>query len=628
MVPGMLYFLVTVPSFSGLVFVFFVTIFGFSNDAFSSVDVPGRKWSAKCRSLGIFQGARVVRGADWKWENQDGGDGTIGTVRGHHYKIKLPCERTWVQVEWPSGITNKYRCGQNGNMDLKYTKRDTDGDFYIDHLPVLEEGNVRPYVEPGDKVRMLNLTSSKLKELQTERCGWKDEMDKFKGKVGEVVMVDKEGDVKVNFGGSSLFINPVCLALELKKKKIRVEVKDQDGLLAELVKLHMETLVGEDESMTKNALFNAAANGDTEKVREIIGSNPDEVKFHNSKGQTPLHVAAHKGHMEVVKVLIDGKAALEQKDEDGDTALIIAVMGKEPEVVEYLLQRGCDVNNANKQGMTALHLAAAAGHRKCAEILLKHENKLVDMNYKDLKGNSPLFIAIIKNDRRILHMLIEHPRIDLKVLNEMGFNCLHFAAVVNNSYALERILKTAPHMVNIQKNDGYAALHIAAVNNHTDIVLTLINQGLCDINLKTTVGQTALHLATDKSYYKCIEALVPNGANVNAQDLNGNTALHCVLLKDEMEDAFESVPVEKLRELIQKAEHEGESSDAKTKLLTLAMYLINNNADIYIKNNRGQYVLDVTQNPNIRSLIKEVFEKNRRVEPEAAVTKNHGFNFR
>ncbi len=340
------------------------------------------RWSAKCTSLGIFQGARVVRGADWRWANQDGEDGNIGTVRGYDYQNKLSFDRTWVKVEWPSGVSCNYRCGENGKVDLKYTERDTNGDFYIDHLPVLDGGNVRPYAEPGDKVRFVDLTISILKELQTERCGWKDEMAKFKGKVGEIIMVDKEGDVKVKFGGSSFFVHPLCLALEEKKMKVRTEVKDQDGLLSELLKLHLEHLTGADDTSTGMALFRAAATGDVEKVRKMIKSNPKELNFKNSKGQTPLHVGAHRGHLAVVKVLIDEKAPLEQKDEDGNTALIFAVWGKEPEIVEYLLTRGCDVNNANKQGMTPLHSAAAKGHRKCAEILVKHEKKPVDVNYK------------------------------------------------------------------------------------------------------------------------------------------------------------------------------------------------------------------------------------------------------
>ena len=73
-----------------------------------------------------------------------------------------------------------------------------------------------------------------------------------------------------------------------------------------------------------------------------------------------------------------------------------------------------------------------------------------------------------------------------------------------------------------------------------------MNQESCDINLKTIGGETPVHIAVERSFNKCAEVLVTNGANVNAQDLNGNTALHRVFLKAEMKNAFESVPVEKV----------------------------------------------------------------------------------
>ena len=40
---------------------------------------PRRK-SKKITSRGIFPGARVVRGVDWQWEDQDGGNGRRGKV--------------------------------------------------------------------------------------------------------------------------------------------------------------------------------------------------------------------------------------------------------------------------------------------------------------------------------------------------------------------------------------------------------------------------------------------------------------------------------------------------------------------------------------------------------------------
>lgn len=40
-----------------------------------------RRKSKKIAIRGIFPGARVVRGVDWQWEDQDGGNGRRGKVR-------------------------------------------------------------------------------------------------------------------------------------------------------------------------------------------------------------------------------------------------------------------------------------------------------------------------------------------------------------------------------------------------------------------------------------------------------------------------------------------------------------------------------------------------------------------
>ena len=57
-----------------------------------------------------FIGARVVRGPDWKWEEQDGGEGHLGTVR----KVK---DFEEIMVVWDKGIIANYRC--HGAYDLK-----------------------------------------------------------------------------------------------------------------------------------------------------------------------------------------------------------------------------------------------------------------------------------------------------------------------------------------------------------------------------------------------------------------------------------------------------------------------------------------------------------------------------
>lgn len=56
-------------------------------------------------------GSRVVRGPDWKWGKQDGGDGHLGTVRS----FERPGE---VLVVWDNGTAANYRCSPNFDLRI------------------------------------------------------------------------------------------------------------------------------------------------------------------------------------------------------------------------------------------------------------------------------------------------------------------------------------------------------------------------------------------------------------------------------------------------------------------------------------------------------------------------------
>lgn len=60
----------------------------------------------------IVPGARVVRGIDWKWRDQDGNPPGEGTVTGEAHN-------GWIDVTWDSGGSNSYRMGAEGKFDLK-----------------------------------------------------------------------------------------------------------------------------------------------------------------------------------------------------------------------------------------------------------------------------------------------------------------------------------------------------------------------------------------------------------------------------------------------------------------------------------------------------------------------------
>lgn len=60
----------------------------------------------------VTVGARVVRGIDWKWRDQDGNPAGEGTVTGELHS-------GWIDVTWDHGGSNSYRMGAEGKYDLK-----------------------------------------------------------------------------------------------------------------------------------------------------------------------------------------------------------------------------------------------------------------------------------------------------------------------------------------------------------------------------------------------------------------------------------------------------------------------------------------------------------------------------
>ena len=63
--------------------------------------------------MSIALGVRVVRGPDWKWGRQDGGEGFVGTVVG----LEEVCSE--VVVQWDAGPRHRYRCGFGGIYDIR-----------------------------------------------------------------------------------------------------------------------------------------------------------------------------------------------------------------------------------------------------------------------------------------------------------------------------------------------------------------------------------------------------------------------------------------------------------------------------------------------------------------------------
>ena len=75
-------------------------------------------------------GLRVVRGPDWQWRAQDGGEGHVGTIveLGREDSSNNSPAKTAV-VQWDCGNRTNYRCGYDGKHDLRLLDNSTLGEW-------------------------------------------------------------------------------------------------------------------------------------------------------------------------------------------------------------------------------------------------------------------------------------------------------------------------------------------------------------------------------------------------------------------------------------------------------------------------------------------------------------------
>ncbi|KER23219.1 hypothetical protein T265_08867 [Opisthorchis viverrini] len=159
-------------------------------------------------------------------------------------------------------------------------------------------------------------------------------------------------------------------------------------------------------------------NGDTSL--HIVASLGDEemiVNLHNEGAyrwalnfcrQTPLHIAASKGHLKVATHLTEVHPfSIDAGDENGNTALHYAARNGHVSVVEHLLTLSRPTYNAkNVQGRTALMYAAENDQTECIEALLKARN--LNVNMTDNFGRTPLMIACEQGNANSVRLLLKN----------------------------------------------------------------------------------------------------------------------------------------------------------------------------------------------------------------------------
>jgi len=107
-----------------------------------------------------------------------------------------------------------------------------------------------------------------------------------------------------------------------------------------------------------------------------------------------------------------------------------------------------------------------------------------------------------------------------------GFGPLHFAASLGNIDIVNHLLDNNLSNKNCRDKDGNTPLMwVVASDGSEELMEALIDHG-ADINAQNFVGETALYLASSRGLLEKVELLLENGARTQIANLDGATPLH------------------------------------------------------------------------------------------------------
>jgi len=198
----------------------------------------------------------------------------------------------------------------------------------------------------------------------------------------------------------------------------------------------------------------------------------------------------------------------------------------------HLVDAGADVDWVDPLGRSLAFFCVQ--HLVCIKYL---KNNGVDVKSPDAQGTSCLHVAAEEGNTAVMEYLITKGKIDPQVRDVDGDTPFHAAARSGKLEAMKFLNKIVGGRHGaLDAITGYndaTAVHLSAMNGHGDVVQYLINSGVVDINAQDNDGRTALHCACADGASDVVTMMVQEGARMDLSDNDGYKPLHHAALNNE-----------------------------------------------------------------------------------------------
>ncbi len=266
----------------------------------------------------------------------------------------------------------------------------------------------------------------------------------------------------------------------------------------------------------------AAKRGNGEAIRFLLGWKMDP-NLRNSEQLTALQIIALKTASSTTNSVSDpfepvGYWNLTTAGAEAD-AFSLAALGKLNELQKLARQHSGFLTMKHENGRTLLHWATAAGQCHVIQWLLAQG---ADPDTPDNSSSLPLHLALEYKQDEAFSLLLPLTK-TFESKDKYGRTPLAIAFELNHDLAIREILQKAPDSASKQRMLNEEFTHFIRQGNSKPMELLL--QLGADGKGKAENGQTALHV-TVKTSLTQTKLLLELGMDANAKDLEGRTPLH------------------------------------------------------------------------------------------------------